>query len=152
MTHPVDDLRAFLLGSWTVERTITTLDGHPAGGFTGTASWQPVDGDDARLDHLEVGTAHLGDHVGPAERRLRYRVVGARAEVRFADGRRFHDLDLADGRDVVAHPCRADAYEGAFEVLDADTWTQVWVVRGPAKAHRLATTLRRSSRWDATRR
>ncbi|MCZ9342306.1 DUF6314 family protein, partial [Streptomyces sp. TRM76130] len=55
------------------------------------------------------------------------------AEVRFADGRFFHDLDLTTGRHVTGHPCAADLYRGEFTVRDRDRWRTVWQVTGPAK-------------------
>ena len=55
------------------------------------------------------------------------------AEVRFADGRPFHDLDLTSGWYVTYHPCAADLYRGEFTARDADHWRTVWHVGGPAK-------------------
>jgi hypothetical protein len=71
----------------------------------------------------------------PAERTLRF-LPGAApgtVDVRFADGRPFHDLDLASGRHIAHHPCAADRYRGEFTVRDADHWRTVWRVGGPAK-------------------
>lgn len=71
----------------------------------------------------------------PAQRTLRFlpgRTPGT-ADVRFADGRPFHDLDLTTGRHVADHPCSADLYRGEFTVRDADRWRTVWRVAGPAK-------------------
>ncbi|MGV9250345.1 DUF6314 family protein [Streptomyces sp. NPDC003697] len=71
----------------------------------------------------------------PAERTLLFLRAGppGTAEVRFADGRPFHDLDLRSGRHVADHPCAADLYRGEFTVRDRDHWRTVWRVRGPAK-------------------
>ncbi len=71
----------------------------------------------------------------PAQRTLRF-LPGdppGTADVRFADGRPFHGLDLTTGRHVAEHPCAADLYRGEFTVLDAGRWRTVWRVGGPAK-------------------
>ncbi len=70
-------------------------------------------------------------------------------DVRFADGRPFHDLDLSSGRHVADHPCSADLYRGEFTVRDEDHWRTVWRVRGPAKDLVLTTDYARESRAGA---
>jgi hypothetical protein len=83
----------------------------------------------------------------PAGRTLRL-LPGARpgtADVRFADGRAFHPLDLSAGRFTATHPCAADLYEGEFTVFDADRWRMVWRVRGPVKDLVLTTDYVRST-------
>lgn len=147
----VHDLAGFLVGDWTITRRIVPGRGAPAGGFTGEARVRPAD--DApptptgahprRLVYDEHGTARIGAHVGTASRRLRYVVSGPRAEVRFDDGRPFHDLDLSSGRWRAEHPCGADRYVVVCTVLDADHWMQHWYVDGPEAAYELITHLRR---------
>ncbi len=87
------------------------------------------------LLHHESGTFVWRGVPRPAERTLRFLPGSApgTADVRFADGRPFHDLDLSSGRHVADHPCSADLYRGEFTVRDADHWRSVWRVRGPAK-------------------
>ncbi len=87
------------------------------------------------LLHHESGTFVWQGTARPAERTLRFLPGSApgTADVRFADDRPFHDLDLTTGRWVTDHPCAADLYRGEFTVLDADHWRTVWRVGGPAK-------------------
>ena len=75
------------------------------------------------------------------ERTLRF-LPGAApgtADVRFADDRPFHDLDLTTGRWHPDHPCVADLYRGEFAVNDEDHWRTTWRVSGPAKDQLLVT-------------
>lgn len=86
------------------------------------------------LLHHESGTFVWQGVARPAERTLRFLPSpDGTADVRFADGLPFHDLDLTSGRYVADHPCAADLYRGEFTVRDADHWRTVWRVRGPAK-------------------
>lgn len=139
----VDDLQAFLLGTWSVEREIRAAGRGVVGGFAGEGRFTPVAAPTPHLRYLETGEMWLDGHAGPASRALRYHVDGTRAEVCFDDGRPFHALELRDGADAASHPCGDDAYQGWFEVIDADTWRHEWRVVGPAKDHVIATVLRR---------
>ncbi len=56
-----------------------------------------------------------------------------RAEVRFADGRPFHVLDLRDGQWSAEHVCAADLYRGRFRAEGPDRWSVLWTVTGPRK-------------------
>ncbi|MEU6277424.1 DUF6314 family protein [Streptomyces populi] len=142
---PVEDVLAYLGGSWRVERTVRDLASGAEGHFTGTTvfgppdeSESPDDGgppDGAGLLHRESGTFVWQGVARPAERTLRFLPGDApgTALVRFSDGRPFHGLDLTSGRWVADHPCAADLYRGEFTVRDEDRWRSVWRVRGPAK-------------------
>ncbi|MFM9595514.1 DUF6314 family protein [Streptomyces scabiei] len=81
----------------------------------------------------------------PAERTLRFLpgTAPGTADVRFGDGRPFHDLDLTTGRWRTDHPCAADLYRGTFEVHDENRWRTLWRVGGPAKDLLLVTDLTR---------
>ncbi|MBE8475333.1 DUF6314 family protein [Streptomyces justiciae] len=130
---PVPDVLTYLAGSWRVERSVRDLASGQTGAFTGTTVFGPSEEDG--LLHHESGTFTWLGVPRPAERTLRF-LPGGRpgtADVRFADGRPFHDLDLTTGRHVADHPCSADLYRGEFSVLDADHWRTVWRVGGPAK-------------------
>jgi uncharacterized protein DUF6314 len=130
---PVPDVLAYLAGRWRVERSVRDLASGEQGEFRGTTEFGPLD--DGGLLHRESGTFVWQGVPRPAERTLRFlpsRGPGA-ADVRFADGRPFHDLDLTSGRHTADHPCSADLYRGEFTVADADHWRTVWRVRGPAK-------------------
>ena len=136
---PVTDVLAYLAGSWRVERSVRDLASGAQGSFSGATVFEPLDdeeNDETGLLHHESGTFVWQDVARPAERTLRFLADGdgaGRADVRFADGRPFHDLDLTSGRHVTDHPCAADLYRGEFTLRDADHWRTVWRVGGPTK-------------------
>ncbi|HET9382474.1 MAG TPA: DUF6314 family protein [Streptomyces sp.] len=133
--RPVADVLAYLSGRWLVRRSVRDLANGLDGEFRGRTDFLPREG--GGLLHRETGT-FVWQGVGrPAGRTLRF-LPGAAgapgtADVCFADGRPFHDLDLTTGRHVARHPCSADLYRGEFTALDADRWRAVWRVAGPAK-------------------
>ncbi|CAL9624101.1 DUF6314 family protein [Streptomyces sp. enrichment culture] len=136
---PVADPLAYLSGRWRVERAVRDLASGDEGRFTGTTVFGPLNG--GGLLHEESGVFTWRGVARPATRTLRFLPgpVPGRAEVRFADGRPFHDLDLTRGRYIADHPCAADLYRGEFTVLDAGRWRTVWRVGGPAKDLELTT-------------
>ncbi|GKQ34845.1 DUF6314 family protein [Streptomyces sp. A012304] len=130
---PVPDVLAYLAGSWRVRRSARDPASGTEGRFEGTTTFRPLG--DGGLLHHESGTFVWQGVARPAERTLRF-LPGASpgtADVRFQDGRPFHDLDLTTGRHLADHPCSADLYRGEFTVRDADHWRTVWRVGGPAK-------------------
>ncbi|MCK1820797.1 DUF6314 family protein [Streptomyces sp. XM83C] len=131
--RPVPDVLVFLAGRWRVARTVRDLASGDEGTFTGTTVFGLLEG--GGLLHRESGTFVWRGVARPAERTLRFLPgeVPGTADVRFADGRPFHGLDLTSGRFVADHPCSADLYRGEFTALDDDRWRTVWRVRGPAK-------------------
>ncbi|MFG2355356.1 DUF6314 family protein [Streptomyces sp. NPDC048521] len=136
---PVADALAHLAGRWRVRRSVRDLASGDEGHFDGTTVFGALEG--GGLLHEESGTFTWRGVPRPATRTLRFlpgRAPGT-VDVRFADGRRFHDLDLRSGRYVADHPCAADLYRGEFTVRDADHWRTVWRVGGPAKALVLTT-------------
>ncbi|WP_406221311.1 DUF6314 family protein [Streptomyces decoyicus] len=141
--HPVPDAAAYLSGRWSIERTVHDLRSGAEGSFRGTAEFRPDAAGEALL-HVEEGQLTWGGTANPASRTLllRPRPDGT-AEVDFADGRPFHDLDLRTGSWTAVHPCAADRYEGTFTVVGADTWQLEWRVGGPAKDQLLRSVYRR---------
>ena len=130
---PVPDVLAYLAGEWRTERAVRDLASGAEGEFSGTTAFGRLEGDG--LLSRESGTFVWQGVPRPAERTLRF-LPGATpgtADVRFSDGRPFHDLDLGSGHHVADHPCAADLYRGEFTVLDAEHWRTVWRVGGPAK-------------------
>ena len=127
------DLAAFLPGRWRVERRL-----HDAalgdGSFRGTATFTP-DGD--ALAWEEAGRMTFGRYDGPARRALRIVPDAGGWEVRFADGRPFHRLDLEGDRCRFAHACGEDRYAGVLAVRGPDAFEIAWDVSGPGKAQRL---------------
>ncbi|MER6980499.1 DUF6314 family protein [Streptomyces carpinensis] len=130
---PVTDVLAHLAGRWRVARSVRDLTSGDEGRFEGVTVFGPLDG--GGLLHEESGTFTWRGVARPATRTLRFLPGGVpgTADVRFADGRPFHPLDLTTGRYVAEHPCAADLYRGEFTVRDADHWRSVWRVGGPAK-------------------
>ncbi|TGB13708.1 DUF6314 family protein [Streptomyces sp. MZ04] len=140
--YGVPDVLRYLAGTWQVERTARDLAGDAAGHFSGATAFTWADGG---LLHHESGTFTWQGTARPAERTLRF-LPGAApgtADVRFADGRPFHDLDLRTGRHRTDHPCAQDLYRGEFAVYDEDHWWTRWRVAGPAKDLILTTEYRR---------
>ncbi|GAP52014.1 uncharacterized protein SAZU_6887 [Streptomyces azureus] len=130
--RPVPDVLGYLAGRWRVARSVRELASGERGEFSGTTVFAAEE--DRGLLHHESGTFVWQGVARPAERTLRFLPgPGGTADVRFADGRPFHDLDLTSGRHVADHRCAADLYRGEFTVRDADHWRTVWHVRGPAK-------------------
>jgi hypothetical protein len=127
------DPAAYLAGTWRVERSL-----HDArlgdGRFEGTATFVPTS---AGLAWRERGRLRLAGHEAPARRDLRIVAAGAGWEVRFADGRLFHPLDLSTGAGPVEHLCGADVYSGEYAIEGPDAFVVRWRVRGPAKDQRL---------------
>ncbi|WP_066928434.1 DUF6314 family protein [Streptomyces sp. NBRC 110611] len=167
--YPVPDAAAYLTGRWSVERTVSDLRAGVTGGFRGTAEFRPAVAGDAvtgdtvagaaaagappadalpadALLHVEAGQLTWDGTTYPAQRTLRLcpRRDGT-AEVRFADGRPFHDLDLRTGRWTAVHPCAEDRYEGTFTAVAADEWHLEWRVAGPVKDQVLRSVYRRVS-------
>ncbi|GGW50035.1 hypothetical protein GCM10010503_28700 [Streptomyces lucensis JCM 4490] len=130
---PVADVLAHLAGRWRVRRSVRDLAGGAGGHFEGATVFSPLDG--GGLLHVESGTFTWQGVARPATRTLRFLPGSApgTADVRFADGRPFHELDLTSGHCAVVHPCAADLYRGEFTVRDPAHWRSRWRVGGPAK-------------------
>ncbi|BET51212.1 DUF6314 family protein [Kitasatospora aureofaciens] len=130
---PVPDVLAYLAGRWRTERSVRDLASGLEGRFEGVTSFDRLDG--GGLLSRESGGFTWQGATRPAERTLRYEPGSGpgRADVRFADGRPFHALDLTTGHHVADHPCAADLYRGEFTVRGPDRWRTVWRVGGPAK-------------------
>ena len=132
---PVNDLRSYLTGGWTLKRAIREGRWRQEGDFEGEAEFTPL-GDG--LAYREAGRMRLGDYDGRATRCYLFDFAFSYlAKVSFEDGRPFHDLDLRSGRDEVFHLCGRDRYAGVFQAIDPDTWSVRWRVEGPHKALRI---------------
>jgi uncharacterized protein DUF6314 len=127
---PVADLAAHLAGTWGLDRDLHDRRAGVRGRLRGTAEFAP---DGAGLRWSEAGRLEFGAHAGPAQRVLAIVLGAAGWEVRFADGRPFHPLDLSAGRADVEHPCGEDRYTGRYDVAGPDALLVRWRVKGPTK-------------------
>ncbi|MFD7664523.1 DUF6314 family protein [Streptomyces sp. NPDC059788] len=149
--YAVPDTAEFLAGWWTVDRTVLDVRTGTQGTFRGTAHFRPEGpGDGAApgvLLHVEEGELTWNGATTPATRTLRLcpRPDGT-ADVTFADGRPFHDLDLRTGHWTTRHPCAADLYQGEFTVVSPGEWHLRWRVGGPAKSQLLRSVYRKTVR------
>ena len=126
--EPAPDPTAYLPGTWALTRSVHDAQ-LGAGRFDGLATFT-LDGE--AIEWREHGRLRLASYDGPARRALRILRTADGWEVRFADGRPFHPLEL--GREAaVEHPCGADRYTGVYSVEGPDAFTVRWRVRGPAK-------------------
>ena len=144
---PVPRLLEHLLGSWTLRRQI--VDRRSALTFTveGCASW--LLGDGGAVLYSEEGLLRgLPAPAPPTAVRASYVYTpgpqASAARVAFADGRAFHDLDLACGDSgVLAHACAPDDYTGRVMALGPHALRMEWRVRGPSKDYDAVTDLMR---------
>ena len=136
--HRVADLRAYLSGSWRIDRRFDDRRHALDGTMLGEAQFSAEA--DALL-YREQGQITFGAYQGTAEQEHRYDFPdGARrASVYFADGRPFHELDLSNGTALVSHACGDDLYKGRFVALDDDRWESRWTIAGPRKDQRILT-------------
>lgn len=148
----IPDTLSFLLGRWSVHRSITDHRSGNRGWFAGSGTFVMVEtevGDSRarRARYHETGALGFGAHTGPASRRLEYvRAGDGTVTINFADGRPFVDLDLRSGHWRSVHPCGEDRYETATTVRSPDLVEERWIVRGPTKSYDALTSLTRVSR------
>ncbi len=138
----VQDLIGFLRGPWLFERKV--FDGMREEEATASGTAKFVDemmNAKPGLRYREEGQLELGDITVETEREYIYGFLadGGVAEVRFADGRFFHVLDLSKGMVRVEHQCGDDHYQGLFRVLTDQAWLSVWRVTGPRKSQVITT-------------
>jgi hypothetical protein len=142
-TIPVPDTLAFLRGWWRLERRLNDHRSGVCGTFTGDAEFAAMD-DRMVLRYEERGLLRSGGHTAPARRALLFRALpDGTADVRFADGREFHVLDLRSGQWTARHRCGADEYVVSYLVRAPGWLEERWHVTGPSKAYETVTTLRR---------
>jgi hypothetical protein len=134
-------LARWLRGAWAVVRVINA----GAGRFEGRACFTPDPGTPATTVWHEHGRLRLGAHDGPAQRTLRIEPAGGAWQVRFADGRPFHPLDLTAGHCDVTHLCGPDVYRGRYEIEDRCRFTVTWRITGPRKDDVIASVYERAA-------
>lgn len=138
----VEDLKAFLEGTWLLTRRLRDRRAGTQGTLEGEARFETV-GDG--LVYRENGVLRLGDGAFKASRVYRYGFPARhRAEVAFDDGSLFHTLDLSSGSCAVEHLCGADTYRGDYLVAEFGEWHVNWQVLGPRKDQLLESSYLRS--------
>jgi hypothetical protein len=149
LREPQDfDLRAYLLGSWSVERTLWDRSSDARGTFTGVVRFSPNDG--GGLAFHEEGTMRWptpdgGTFTGPANRDY---ILHATADtdamdMTFPDGRPFHRMSFRDESSQDEHWCDPDTYHVTYAFKGPDEFSYSWDVHGPRKDQLLVSVLRR---------
>ncbi|MGZ5926673.1 MAG: DUF6314 family protein [Rhizomicrobium sp.] len=136
MACPINDLRAFLLGSWRISRRIQDFRLGISGRFEGRVMVAPAA---TGIVHEETGKLSFGIHQGEATRRTLIAIGRPEAAALYhADGSLFHALDLSSGTADILHRCADDHYRGRYRVLHGNCFWVSWYVTGPRKQYRLA--------------
>ncbi|MCP1412713.1 DUF6314 family protein [Paenarthrobacter sp. A20] len=135
MNHqePIQDLQAYLAGSWTVERTLLDRASGTRGTFTGVVRYAL--NPDGGLDYREDGTMHWPTHSGPAFREyvLTPGAATDSMDVFFPDGRPFHIMSFSEQGNQDKHWCDPDDYRVNYVLEGPDSFSFTWDVHGPAK-------------------
>ncbi|MEV7660631.1 DUF6314 family protein [Paenarthrobacter sp. NPDC089316] len=131
--QPTPDLRAYLAGSWVVERVLLDRASGTQGSFTGVVRYQQ--NPDGGLDYREDGTMQWPTHSGPAFREyvLKPGSGPETMDVFFPDGRPFHVMGFSAQRHQDKHWCDPDEYRVNYVWEGPDSFSFTWDVRGPAK-------------------
>jgi hypothetical protein len=124
-------LHGYFEGHWSLLRQIDDRRRGLAGTLLGEARFE----DHAEgLIYRETGRLRLGDYDGRCHQSYLYSFPKTgQVEVRFADGRFFHTLNLRDGSAAAEHLCVKDTYRTHVELKARHHWTTQWRVLGPAK-------------------
>ncbi|WP_251039860.1 DUF6314 family protein [Arthrobacter sp. ISL-72] len=143
------DLRAYLLGSWSVERTLWDRSSDARGTFTGVARFSPKN-DDGGLAFHEEGTMRwptpAGDtYTGPASRDYLLHPADSpdAMDMTFPDGRPFHRMSFRTEASQDRHWCDPDSYRVTYALRGPHEFSYAWDVRGPRKDLLLESVLRR---------
>jgi hypothetical protein len=143
------DLRAYLLGSWSVERTLWDRSSDARGTFTGIVRFSPKD-DDGGLAFHEEGTMRWptpagGTFTGPASRDYVLHPTDApdAMDMTFPDGRPFHRMSFREEASQDRHWCDPDTYRVTYAVRGPDEFSYSWDVQGPRKDQFLESVLHR---------
>jgi hypothetical protein len=145
---PDFDLRAYLRGSWSVDRTLLDRSTGARGTFTGVVRF--IDQPDGGLQWREEGTVRWtslsgAPFSGPASREyvLWPAETPAVLDVYFPDGRPFHRMGFAGQSNHDVHWCDPDTYRVTYTLGGPDECGYRWDVTGPAKDQLLESALRR---------
>jgi len=133
---PVEDLKAYFSGHWTLSRTMNDLKLNMPGAMEGLASFSLAEFEDglSGLLYHENGELRFGDYREDVNRSYQYIIREPRsADIRFDDRRFFYHLDLTSGRCLMEHQCGDDMYRGRIRVDNEDVWRISWFISGPRK-------------------
>jgi hypothetical protein len=143
------DLRTYLLGSWSVERTLWDRSSDARGTFTGVVRFSPKD-DDGGLAFHEEGTMRWpapdgGTFTGPASRDyvLHPTDVPDAMDMTFPDGRPFHRMSFREEASQDRHWCDPDTYRVTYALRGPDEFSYCWDVQGPRKDQFLESVMHR---------
>lgn len=128
-------------GTWTLIREIEDR----RIGTDGTLSGQvTIRGTATDCTYDETGLLRLGSAQPlTATRRYIWVEPGPETiEVRFADGRFFHRIDLRHPAAQAAHACAPDRYAVRYDFTAWPLWRSEWHVRGPHKNYRMTSAYR----------
>lgn len=129
--HKVLDLKSWLQGSWSLERSVEDLGTLQSGKMTGQAAFSPWQKGLLYKEKAQFAFGPYQDEVGQSY--LYSFSPSSCADVYFMDGRPFHVLDLSTGQQQVQHPCGPDIYSGHFKVLSPLCFYTNWRIEGPRK-------------------
>jgi hypothetical protein len=152
-------LLSYLLGSWTLTKTLTYSRGGRSGTWSGEATFAPLADTLQVLAYEETGIATLEPSMETFEARhaLLYDCsADDRVEVFFdeatkrddpvdimAGKRFFHSIDLSSPERPFKHPCGPDMYYGRLLCTSSDLFVLDWRVEGPRKLGRVVSRFRR---------
>ncbi|MEM9146712.1 MAG: DUF6314 family protein [Pseudomonadota bacterium] len=131
---------AYFAGAWQMVRIIENISEGVIGEFWGEARFEP---DGQGLTCREAGVLRFrgGDYHAERVSLWRFGPEG-RIEVRYEDGRPFHDFAFDDPQAV--HDCGEDRYRVSYEFEPgARAWSSRWEVVGPNKDYMMTTRYRR---------
>jgi hypothetical protein len=147
----VADTLTFLIGRWTIVRSIVDHRSGTPGTFEGSAALVALSTPDSgagvtQARYEESGQLHFGSYTGSARRCFDYvRYNGTGVMISFADGRPFVDLDLTRGIWRSIHRCGEDLHEIVTAVRSDAVLEERWRVRGPLTNYDATTTFTRVS-------
>jgi hypothetical protein len=151
-------LRAYLLGSWSVDRTLWDRRSGARGTFAGVVRFTALNsgtensGNDGGggLSLHEEGTVRwptsAGEaFTGPASRDYLLQATDSpdTMVMTFPDGRPFHRMSFSEAASQDKHWCDPDTYRVTYALLGPDEFSYVWDVQGPNKDQLLESVLRR---------
>jgi len=133
----VDATQSYFEGPWQMVRIIENVREGVIGEVWGQAEFVK---DGKGLTCHETGVLRFQGHDYHTGRTSLWRFEGERIEVRYEDGRPFHDFLT---RQPLALAIEADAeYRIAYE-FDEGTWTSTWEMTGPGQRYMMTTRYRR---------